>query len=81
MEKRLEIHEPTSCLNKAGEDELLFVLLERDLAAVPAIRAWIAERIRLGLNSAYDPQITNAEAWCCAANAEAAKRSAKKAGA
>jgi len=43
---------------------MLFVLLGRDKAAPFAIRAWVAERIRLGKNKPDDPQI--AEALQCA---------------
>ena len=60
MIKSHELIDPTSCLNKAREDELLFVLLGRDQAAPAAIYAWIDERVRLGLNMADDPQIAEA---------------------
>lgn len=63
MKKRDELLEPTSCLNKAAENEMLFVLLGRDGAAPAAVRAWIEERIRLGKNARADPQILEAEAW------------------
>ena len=69
MIKRDEIEDPESCLNKARDDERLFVLLARDPAAPAAIRAWIAERIRLGRNAAVDAQIQ--EAFDCAARMEA----------
>lgn len=65
MLKRDEIEDTESCLNKAGDDERLFVLLARDPAAPVAIRAWIAERLRLGKNGADDAQII--EARDCAA--------------
>ena len=64
MIKRDEIEDPASCLNKARADERLFVMLARDPAAPVAIRAWIAERIRLGKNTASDEQIR--EAFECA---------------
>jgi hypothetical protein len=65
MLKRDEIEDTTSCLNKAHDGERLFVLLARDPAAPVAIRAWIAERIRLGKNAPGDEQIR--EAYECAA--------------
>lgn len=65
MLKRDEIEHTESCLNNARPDERLFVLLARDPAAPVAIRAWIAERIRLGKNVAGDEQIR--EAFECAA--------------
>lgn len=64
MLKRDEIEDTESCFNKAQDNERLFVLIARDPAAPAAIRAWIAERIRLGKNVAGDSQI--AEAFECA---------------
>ena len=60
MIKRDEIEYSESCLNKARDSERLFVLLARDVAAPVAIRAWVAERIRLDKNKASDPQIVEA---------------------
>ena len=65
MLKRDELEDTTSCLNKARHDERLFILIARDPAAPVAIRAWIAERIRLGKNVPGDEQIR--EAFECAA--------------
>lgn len=59
--KKEEIMNPDSCLNRAGVDELIFVLLERDEAAPVVIQAWIDARIRLGKNSADDSQIKEAK--------------------
>ena len=56
MIKRLELSDPTSCLNRAKEDELVFVLLSRDPAAPAAIRAWVAERLQMGKNTVHDAQ-------------------------
>ena len=64
MIKRDEIDDTESYFNKASEGERLFVLLARDPAAPVAIRAWIAERIRLGKNAPGDEQIR--EAFECA---------------
>lgn len=64
MLKRDEIEHTESCFNKARDEERLFVLLSRDPAAPVAIRAWIAERIRLGKNAPGDEQIR--EAFECA---------------
>jgi hypothetical protein len=64
-----EVHRRGSCLDMAFMDERLFVLLARDAAAPAAIRAWIAERIRLGLNKEGDTQII--EARDCAEKMEA----------
>lgn len=63
MRKYEELENPNSCLNKADDGELLFVLLARDPAAIVAVRAWISERIRLGKNKPSDPKIVSAENW------------------
>jgi len=60
MLKRDEVTNANSCLNRARDDEMLFVLLGRDPAAPIAIRAWINERVRCGKNNIADPQITEA---------------------
>ena len=60
MIKRDELEYSESCLNKARDDERLFVLLARDPAAPTAIRAWVAERLRLGKNVAGDAQVVEA---------------------
>lgn len=60
MLKHEELADPDSCMNRAGENEWVFVLLGRDSAAPYAIRAWAAERIRLGKNRAGDMQIMEA---------------------
>lgn len=60
MRKIEEINNPSSCLNKARDTEILFVLLERDLATPYAIEKWIEKRIELGLNKPDDAQIQNA---------------------
>jgi hypothetical protein len=65
MIKRKELTDPRSCMSRADDDEMTFVLLGRDLAAPVAIRAWVGERIRLGKNRPDDPQIL--EALECAA--------------
>lgn len=60
MRKRLELTDPSSCMSRASDDEMTFVLLGRDAAAPIAIMAWVAERIRLGKNAESDPQIIEA---------------------
>ncbi len=60
MTKALEGFDHTSCWNKADSHEKLFVLLGRDRAMPVAIRAWAAERIRLGKNVAGDAQTSEA---------------------
>lgn len=64
MRKRSELSEPTSCLNRAAELELVFVLRGHDRAAPATIRFWTRERLRLGKNLPGDAQLT--EAIACA---------------
>lgn len=59
---------PASCMSRARDDEMTFVLLGRDVAAPTAIRAWAAERVRLKKNSKDDEQIQ--EALACALEME-----------
>lgn len=68
MRKRDELNDSESCLNKARDDEYIFVLLARDPAAPIALRAWVAERIRIGKNAPEDAQIV--EALDCARRME-----------
>jgi hypothetical protein len=74
MIKRDELEYTESCLNKAHDDERLFVLLARDPAAPVAILAWVHERIRIGKNVPEDPQIV--EAVDCARRMEQERISA-----
>ena len=60
MRKSDELKNPNSCLNRARDDEWLFVLIGRDVAAPDTIRFWCDERIRLGKNEPEDPQIRRA---------------------
>lgn len=60
MKKKDELANPNSCLNRARENELVFVLLGRDPAAPVAIRAWAAARIAARKNIATDTQILEA---------------------
>ena len=64
MRAEKELNEPTSCLNKAFPQEMVFVLLGRDPAAPYAIRNWTARRIALGKNKSSDEQLK--EALVCA---------------
>ena len=71
MIKREELTNPKSCMSRAKDDEMTFVLLGRDAAAPATIRFWVDERIRLGKNCLMDPQIV--EALECAASMERAR--------
>lgn len=70
MRAHLEKSEPTSCLNRAKDDEMVFVLLGRDPAAPVAIRAWISARIKYNKNRPGDLQLTDAEKCASAMEAE-----------
>jgi hypothetical protein len=59
--KSEELTNPISCMSRAQPNEMIFVLLARDVAAPFTIRAWIKERIRLGKNTPDDSQIREAE--------------------
>jgi hypothetical protein len=60
MRKIEELSNPNSCMSRAKDNELTFVLLGRDITAPSVIRYWVSERIRLGKNEATDPQIIEA---------------------
>lgn len=70
MRKKDEVMGP-SCLTKAEDNEMVFVLLGRDAASAYAVRQWCKERIRLGLNKATDPKILEARACADVMEAEA----------
>lgn len=61
MNKYKERGQADSCFNRATEDEMIFVLLERDEAAPAAIREWIKERIKIGKNKPGDVKLIEAE--------------------
>ena len=62
MNKRQMLNDPQSCLNKAGDDEIIFVLREKDLTTAGAIRDWVKRRTTgvLPLNKMTDPKILEA---------------------
>ena len=60
MLKTKELSDPTSCLNTARDNERLFVLLARDIAAPDTIRYWVRRRLSAGKNRRDDAQIVEA---------------------
>ncbi len=60
MRKKEELPQEHTCMQHAHPEEMVFVLLSRDLAAPVAVRAWVAERLRLGKNVETDEQIVSA---------------------
>lgn len=72
MRKKDELSREHTCMRHAHPEEMVFVLLGRDAAAPVAIRAWVAERLRLGKNTETDEQIV--EALACAMTMEAEGR-------
>lgn len=68
MRKRDELTKTHTCMASAHPNEMVFVLLGRDLAAPATIRAWVDMRIFLGKNAITDDQIV--EALACAKTME-----------
>jgi len=66
--KREELGNPKSCMSRAKDYEMTFVLLARDKCAPAAIRAWVGYRVEMGKNNFGDPQIQ--EALACAMKME-----------
>lgn len=60
MNKREMIDNPNSCLNRAHDDEPVFVLMGRDIASPGTILKWISERIQYGKNCFGDKQTEDA---------------------
>ena len=60
MIKSKELSDPQSCMGRARQDEMTFVLLARDVAAPGAIREWCRLRCLHGKNKSRDPQIIEA---------------------
>lgn len=50
MIKRDELEREDSCLNRAADDEPLFVLRARDLLAVDLVRVWVLRAHEKGVN-------------------------------
>lgn len=61
MIKREELSNPKSCLSRADDDEMVFVLLARDAAAPDTVEYWAKRRIELGKNKWDDEQIIDAQ--------------------
>lgn len=76
MRKKLELTQVDSCLNKAADDELVFVLRTKDPCAPVAIRMWVEARILFGKNQRDDPKIL--EALECAAMMERERKAGEK---
>ncbi len=51
MRKRLELSDPNSCINRAGDDEPVFVLRAHDPIATVAVRTWIEESMDRGFHT------------------------------
>lgn len=75
MRKADELTDPTSCMSRARDNEMTFVLLGRDITAPDTIRSWVALRMGCGKNVVTDPQIV--EALACADQMEAERRQEK----
>lgn len=77
MIKREELSNPDSCMSRAHDNEMTFVLLERDVAVPETIRFWADLRVKKGKNNPGDPQIL--EALKCASVMEERQEMAKRA--
>lgn len=60
MQKKLEVSNPDSCLGKAKEDEMIFVLRAKDPVAPHVIREWVKARIEAGLNTPSESKVKEA---------------------
>lgn len=60
MRKIDELDNKYSCLNRAYDNELVFVLLARDEKAPTTIRYWCAARVSDGKNKSTDAEIQSA---------------------
>jgi|SRR6516164_7956501 hypothetical protein len=77
MTKIDEYNLAASCFNKAKDNELMFILLERDLATPDTIRFWVKKRFDLGLNESIDTQIKEASMLANTIEDNQLKRKAK----
>jgi hypothetical protein len=64
MKKEDELRNPKSCFNKANNDELMFILLERDPTIISTVLHWINTRVEMGLNTMEDDKIKEAYNFC-----------------
>ena len=60
MRKQFELNDQSSCLNRANNNEMLFVLRGHDICAPETIREWCTKRIIRGKNKLEDPEIQEA---------------------
>lgn len=60
MRKQFELNDPSSCLNRAADNEMLFILRNHDIAAPATIRDWCQHRILRGKNKLEDATIQEA---------------------
>lgn len=60
MRKQFELNDSESCLNRAKDNEMVFVLRGHDVAAPYTIRAWVQMRVTMRKNKADDPEIIEA---------------------
>jgi hypothetical protein len=60
MRKQFELNDQQSCINRAKDNEMVFVLIGRDVCAAETIRDWCQRRILRGKNKLHDRQIQEA---------------------
>jgi hypothetical protein len=71
MRKKDELANPNSCLNRAKDNEWLFVLKASDICSPGAVRDWVKRRLKKKRNQPGDAQII--EALQCAQSMEEQK--------
>ncbi len=64
MIKHMELAELNSCLNKAEDDEPIFVLRAKDPVAVATILHWCNLRVENGKNQPGDAKLAEAMRLC-----------------
>lgn len=63
MTRSENMADKNSCLNRAREDEQIFVLLGRDKSAPAAVLAWCKHRIESGKSLPESKEIVEALLW------------------
>jgi hypothetical protein len=64
LTKKEELENPNSCLNKAADDEPVFVIRAQDSLAPVIVRRWAAHAEGLGVDPA---KVAEARVWATAA--------------
>lgn len=60
MTKKEAIEDPNSCWNKAHDNDIVFILIQKDPQAPKTIQLWAAMRVLFGNDDLNAPKITSA---------------------